>query len=81
MGDLNHLSYAKKSKTGRKKLIFHLELFQQAQSVNCYIYIMCRLKNPGKHWKGRLLTYWCTSLGVKHRLFISKYRIKVVRLK
>ena len=72
-GESNHLTSAKKTKKGRRKLISCLELFQQIQFVSFFICITCR------KIQGPLFTYGCTSQGVK--LFYSKYLIEVVKLK
>ena len=46
-GRSNHSLSAKKTKRGRRKLISHLELFQQVEFVvNFYIYMTCRLQKP-----------------------------------
>ena len=42
----------KKLKHVEKHLIFHLELFQQVQFINCYIYMICRLQKPSKGLQG-----------------------------
>ena len=77
----NNLLSAKKTKRARRKLISHLELFQQVQFLNFYIYMTCRLQKPRNHCERPWFTYAYTSQGVKHLLFYSKYRIEVGKLK
>ena len=43
---------AKRLKHVEKHLILQLELFQQVQFINCYIYMTCRLQNPSKGLRG-----------------------------
>ena len=59
----------------------HIKLFQQIELVNFYIYMTCRLPNAKNYCKGSLFTYGCINQGVKHWLFLSKYRLKVVKVK
>ena len=42
----------KRLKQDGKKLISHLEHFQEAQFINCYIYMSCRLQKPRKPLQG-----------------------------
>ena len=51
-GDQIIYDLQKKTKRGRRKLISHLELFQQVQFVNFYIYMISRLQKPRKQLQG-----------------------------
>ena len=54
-GGLNHLLSLKKTKRCQRKIISHLQLFQQVQFVNFYIYMTCRLQKPRKPLQGSFL--------------------------
>ena len=45
-GEGQSFTIAEKTKKCRRKLISHLELFQQFEFINFYIYITCRLQKP-----------------------------------
>ena len=47
-----HLLSAKKTKIGRKEVVWHLELFQQIQFVIFCIYLTCRLQKFKKALQG-----------------------------
>ena len=52
MGDQVTDYLVKRLEQVKKKLISHLELLQQAQFINCYIYMTCRLKKLRKPLQG-----------------------------
>ena len=71
----------KKTKKSRRKVfILFSNYFSKSSFLISTFAWPADYRNQENHCKGSCFTYACTSQGVKHWLFDSKYRIDVVKL-
>ena len=64
-----------------KKFHLYLELFQQVQFVNFYIYMTSRIQKPTKPLQAFFVYMYVYQSGVKYCLSCRKYWIDLVKLK